>query len=456
MTLVCWNDQYHSLVRNSVEPKLFSTYIYRDIIERVYAYIDQFHKPPKEHLPDLVEDLIKGKSEKANHYRDIVLAVKHIAQGLNAEYVVGQLEKFTRQQKIKLAIVQATDQIQKGDVDRAEEVLESAMQSRLTMFDPGITLLDGVNALVTGQEARTFVTLGIPELDLREYGPAKKEVSLFIAPPKRGKTWWLVHLAKRALMQGWRALYITLEVSEMIIARRMIQSLLSVTKRDAPVRMAQFVVDDLKRLVDIKTDKVKRPSLEDEAVLAKLAKKIGNYRFKDDFLVKAFPTSQLSVSGLKGYLDSVEQVHKFIPDLVILDYADLMHVDTNNYRIEVGALYRQLRGVAVERNLAMATASQVNRIGGTSKLVTEIHVAEDYSKIAIADSVLSYSQSSAERDLNVARIYAAAGRNEQDRFAVLIQQQYDLGQFCLDSRRLDHDYWSIIRQAEGDDDDQRD
>src|SRR5687768_13688933 len=221
LTLLCTDSSYCNLVRHSIPTELFSTFLFRDVVSRVYAYIDQFKQAPGAHLPDLVEDLLEDKGPKGDSIRALLHSIAELAEGLNAQYVVTKLEHFVRQQKLKLGIVEATQAIQNGDVEGAERVMVDAMKARLSMFDAGLDL-DGVVKDIQEykQDDKHRVLLGIPELDDADYGPGRGELLLLQAPLKTGKTWFLVHVAKRALMQRWKVLYVTLEVSAQIIGRR--------------------------------------------------------------------------------------------------------------------------------------------------------------------------------------------------------------------------------------------
>jgi hypothetical protein len=81
--------------------------------------------------------------------------------------------------------------------------------------------------------------------------------------------------------------------------------------------------------------------------------------------------------------------------------------------------------------------------------VTGEHAAEDYSKIAISDAVITYNQTLSEKALGIARLFVTAGRNDEDKFNVIIKQSYPIGQFCLESRMMDRDYWSILGVSNG-------
>jgi predicted PP-loop superfamily ATPase len=169
-----------------------------------------------------------------------------------------------------------------------------------------------------------------------------------------------------------------------------------------------------------------------------------DFKNRPPLMIKQFPTGSLSVAAYKAYLDGLERFHKFIPDVVILDYPDLFEMDSKNIRTETGRVYRELRGIAVARNHALVVASQGNRDSATSKLVTGEQASEDYSKIATADNVITYSQTMEEKALGLARLFVSQGRNDEDKFISLISQSYGTGQFCLNSTLMLSDYWDFV------------
>jgi replicative DNA helicase len=287
-------------------------------------------------------------------------------------------------------------------------------------------------------------------LDDRSLGPTPGELYLFIAPPTYGKSWFLVHLSKMALAFHKRVVYVSLEMSERRVAQRMVQTFCAVTKRQEEITTAYFQENDLGQLISIKQRGRTARSFEDKGIEAKLAREIKKFRRRSPLVIKQFPTGSLTIRELAAYLDSLEAQQKIIPDLLCVDYADLMHLDGKDSRISLGLMYKELRGIAVERNIAIATASQTNRAAPGKRLITGRDVAEDYSKIATADIILTYNQTDAERRLGTARLYVDKGRNEEAQFQVLIAQSYKTGQFCLRSRKMSSgQYWKIVEPNNG-------
>ena len=428
---------------------------YHEIAVRVFQYGNQYGQPPGEHLADCLDDLLEGKDQtKGRLYRDLVTTLYDVRKNLNRDYVLSRVKAFVREQTLKSGILEAADRYKQGGentVDDVEDILARTIKTRATTFSPGTFLSDPEALRFLDHSDNQAISTGIPELDRRNLGPSPKELHLFIAPPKRGKSWWLVHLGKQAFLQQKRVLHITLEMSEELCLRRYFQSLFAGAKRVDEVTRMGLELDELGRLISLVPVKTK-PALvmsneKVRAKLAKLQKKWGTRLGR--LVVKEFPTKGLSVKGLTTYLDQLESISGFIPDLLIIDYADLLKIDTKDYRIALGRTYEELRGVAVSRNLALATASQANRVGAGASQVTELHTGEDFSKVATADVVLTYSCTKAERPLGLARLYVAASRNDEDKFTLLISQAYAMGQFCLESTWMRSNYDDLLKKLVG-------
>jgi replicative DNA helicase len=303
--------------------------------------------------------------------------------------------------------------------------------------------------------------MGVKVLDDLHVGPKRGELCIMIAPPKRGKTWWLISCGKNALLNRSKVLHITLEMSETKIAQRYIQALFSVSKRESSVLIPRLVKNDAGFLVSVSKSDVQRVALKDPASRKYIGRRLKSMQGRLPLVIKQFPTGSLTVAGLNAYLDRLEATHKFVPDVILLDYADLMKVSSLNMRADIGNLFKDIRGIAGERNLAMVSASQGNRLSSSARIITDDMVAEDWSKIATSDTVLTFNQTKRERELGLARIYVSNARSEFDQITVLISQAYSIGQFSLDSAMMQDDYWSQVlgdtfNESDGDGEKRRD
>lgn len=446
LTLLCFDADAAKIIRNSVTPSLFESSVFKEIALHAIDFLDQFGEPIKDHLPDSLESILKGDdTRKASSFERVIENLYLSKDSVNVEFVLKSLGKFIRNQTLKSTILRAVERIEEGDVDGAENELQKGMNSKLVSFDPGTFLTDTKNSLSFFDIQEQGILTGIEELDSRGITPQQGEVFLFIAPPKKGKSWALTSFGKSALLQRKKVLHISLEMSEARVAQRYVQSFFSITKRAAKVKVPVFEQNSLGQLLGIDYEELERPSLEDPGIRAKVAARL-NKEFKNrpPLIIKRFPTGTLTISELKAYLDSLERFQKFVPDVLILDYPDLMQLNGNDIRVSTGQIFKECRGIAVERNLALITATQGNREAATTKVVTDTMVAEDYSKIATADTVITYTQTPQEKKLGIARLFVSNARNDEDKFLVLITQAYSMGQFALDSTYMGNDYWTMI------------
>jgi replicative DNA helicase len=389
-------------------------------------------------------------SREADLFSDILLSIRGASEGINEEYVISQLETYIRRQSLRSIAIDLGKLLQQDtdeSLDEAERLFDQSRATSSAVFDPGLRLSDKENALsfLDGNEP-AFPT-GIQDLDKRGFGPTRKELWLYIAAAKRGKTWMLIQLAKMALIHRLRVCHVTLEMSEQRTAQRYFQAMFAMSKRNEKKIVTKFERDSLGRMTGFGELEIKPAlSMDDPKLRQKLLKKVEKFgpRILDNIFIKQFPTGHLTVRQLVSYLDSLESNERFIPDLLIVDYPDLMKIDKDNYRLGIDEIYKEIRGIAVARNIAVAVVSQGNRSSEKAKNVGSGHVAEAWSKIAHADCVITYNQTSAEHQLGLARLQVTGGRNDEDKITIIVSQNYATGAFVVDSTLLTSDYWQHL------------
>ncbi len=450
LVLLTYDKQRAPIVRGTVDAALFGG-VHREIAARVYAHLDRFKKPPEDHLPDLFSDKLEGINKRESTlYTDVFESIHEAKDGINAEYVMSQLETFVRRQSLRSIAIDLAKELQRDteeSLDKAEALIAGATRNSLSVFDPGTRLSDKTKVLKFLDSTAAAFPTGIPELDKRGFGPTRKEMWLFIGNTKAGKTWALIQLAKMAVLHRLKVAHITLEMSEDRAAQRYMQTFFAVSKRKETFQTTKFQLDDLGRITGFDDVKVK-PSLtfDDPNIRKKLSRRIDRFglRMLDNIIIKQFPTSALTLGQLEAYLDNLEVTERFVPDLL----------DADNFRLAIDALYKGLRGTAVKRNMALAVVSQSHRAAAKAKVVGADNVAEAYSKIAHADTIITYTQTPQERQLNLARLHVAGGRNDEDKITIVISQQYGMGSFAMDSAIMRGNYWgNIPKESSTNDDD---
>lgn len=454
--LLCYNKEAAPIIRGVVEPALFGG-IYRILATRIYDYLDRYKKPPGDHLPDLLSDKLEADTREAGLYIETIQHIHDSHKGINQEYVMSQLEVFVRGQSLRSIAIDLAKALQRDTEDslqEAEALIAGARHKSLSVFSAGTRLSDKKAALKFLDTQESALPTGIPELDRRGFGPTRKELSLYIANTKAGKTWWLIQLAKMALMQRVKVVHITLEMSEARCAQRYFQSLFAMAKRDEVLPAVKFERDELGRISGLNDVRLKpKLSMDDPNIREKLEKQIDKWgtRMLDRIFIKQFPTGQLTIPLLTAYLDNLEATEQFVPDLILLDYPDLMSIPKDNYRLGLDEIYKEFRGILVARNMAGAVVSQSHRDAAKAKRVGAENVAEAYSKIAHCDTIITYSSTEAEHKLGLARLFVAGGRNDSDKITIVISQQYGLGGYVIDSNLMIGNYMGLLPKNEQED-----
>lgn len=452
--LLAYNEKYANIVRWSVDLSLFGG-PYRVLSARIYDYLDRYKKPPKDHLADLLSDKLDPSKPEAKLFTDIIDSIHGAQEGINAEYVIGQLETFIKRQSLRSITVDLTKALQRDteeSLEEADALIKKANHQTLSIFDPGTRLSDKTKSLSFLDNINEAFPTGIAELDRRGFGPTRKELWLLVANTKSGKSWALMHMAKMALSHRLRVCHITLEMSEGKCSQRYFQALFGVAKRKEAFRTTKFTKDELGRVIGFNDVKLTpKLTLQDENIKAALENIIDKWSVRrlDNIFIKQFPTGMLTVPQLECYLENLGSTQSFTPDLLIVDYPDLMKLDKGNLRLSLDEVYKDLRGLAVKRNIALAVVSQSHRAAAKAKVVGGENVAEAYSKIAHADVVLTLSSTEAEKKLGLARLSVVAGRNDADNLSIVISQQFGVGSFIVDYVVLTDGYWQHLNLSEG-------
>jgi hypothetical protein len=455
VTILCFGSLGDSgIVKSLIPVGQFDAY-YRDIAEACVDYQREYSQAPGEHTLDIIDSLKARSGDKGEFYEKIFQSMLACRQGLNTSFVLGKAREFARSQKYKTSAIKIVEALEKDTgegLDDAEKVFREALDFRANTFDSGIWLSkpSDVFAALSQEDIEPFPT-GIPELDRIGAGPSRKTLHVFQGLPNRGKSWWLGQLGKMARLNRLRVCHVTCEMSARKVMLRYLQSFFSLTRTESEVTYRTFELGAKGRLKGLNEEVIdSRLHLLDPKIKQKLKPKLG--LLKMPFVIKEFPTSTLTVNDLESYLDTLGEIDHFTPDLLIVDYADLFKKDQRDYRHSLQQIYEDLRGVAVKRNCAVATATQANRGSLKVKLVDEGGAAEDFSKVATADVYLTYSQTEEEKALGLARLFVAKHRDEANRQIILISQAYAMGQFCMDSMPMTKSYWDYVKEATGEED----
>lgn len=334
----------------------------------------------------------------------------------DSAYITKELSQFIRFTRVLRVLTEdAAPLMERRDLDTLKLKLDNAFQAS-TPITEGIDYFHSLHDRIrTRYKKKVVIRTLIPDLDrcLQGHGMGLGEFGVIIGPSGRGKSMLMCYLTKAAMVQQFKVLYITLQLTPQVIATRMDASF-------AGVSLSEF---------DERIEEVGK-KIEKAAV-----------RFRDTLKIKFFPAMSLTVSMLKAYVLQ-ERRAGFDPNMLVIDYGDLMvgegGIDTNGRYFESGSVFDELLGYGQKENIAIWTASQATRNASSKKLVTIEDVAESYKKAMAAPIVLSINRSPEEKKEEKLRLYLAKNSFGIDDVVIPIKSNFSKGQFF--TRKVENEF----------------
>ncbi len=148
-----------------------------------------------------------------------------------------------------------------------------------------------------------------------------------------------------------------------------------------------------------------------EVVEAQVREKV-----KGRLMIKEFPTKTATVQTIRSYIQRLAATKDFIPDIVIVDYADLLRSSRGfeQKRFELEGVYEELRALAQELQVVMVTADQTNRSGLEMEVCTVAQIGEAYAKATVCDLIFTISRRMEDKQNNCGRLLFAKSRLGRD------------------------------------------
>lgn len=459
LTSLCWDTELATVIAMKVTPDLFGTRSYRVIAKAAIDHVIRFSEAPRNHLADILEKEL-DKGEQGTQLWNQIGRMEGLKDEIQRDYVLAELDQWVETHKLYNALKEALLLTEKGESTKAREIIFSANLE--TESDTGIWMNDTDSALsfLDKEDEEHDFNTGIEALDSRGIRPARKTLFVVMAPKKRGKSMGLVHIAKEACFLNRKSvLFISLEMSAEKVAKRFVQSICGWTSSETDertLRVPMFRRDERGNYLGMDFD-VLTPQALSRATRKDAAKRLTDLsRGKRRLLIKEFPTGTLTTPRLIMFLEYLKRSERWEPDMIIVDYANLMSINSAQVRTETGRVFRDLRGIAMDRNIAMVTATQGNRSSETARVVGSTHVSEDWSVMGTADTVITICRTPEEKDRRLARLFVAAARDAPDQYLVMISQAFETCQFATDSiymnKVADRDFERLVKGDEGDDD----
>lgn len=459
--VLVWCDKEGAQVASLLSHTEYDS-VFQEFVRRVMNYRNSYGRPPEHYVEDIADALRDNPVVQDRLLPELLLVPQ---RGLNPEYVLSRVGVFALEQRQKAAIHKAADIYSQGAEDRSEQVSKlfaDVLAFQAQEVDPGVFLRDEKDAKewgdrILGEVPDTMFPIGIDVLDNLKVGAREKELLLYIAPKNSGKTWFCVHMARQALLHKKNVLHISLEMGVESMMRRYTQCFYGVARSTDEFRRPELKFDKYMKdkVVGFDMESMAANKTFDSSVFLK---KVDSHMIEfvhhnGALVLRQFPTGGLSMDRLLAYLDLLEKAKGFIPNVLIVDYPDLMEKKGRDYRIEIGDIFEGMRGIAVSRNMAVIAPTQGNRATIGAKRVRSSDAAEDIRKVNIADTVLTFSRTEKEASHGLGRLYLNHARDAPVGLEIVIGQSYTTGQYVRGSGMMHRDYWEAVKDFEAGDED---
>jgi len=408
LAVACRTPGFVLKYRSALSHEYFTNVIHRTVARALFAHIDKFAGlPSKELLKEATDDYAKDSEVYALCRKYISKAYKREIPDTQA--VMARAIEFGKQQAMCNAVMKAAERIQRGDHTIMPLIQEATLVGQ-DITDMGMSW-DTVSPEVClswyneSLNPSRLITSGIPHLDhALGGGLGRGELGVIFGPPKRGKSMALINMAYGALCSNGIIDPVTAELRPLRVAYYTLEMNLERLAMRFDARLCGQYLDYRasapEKFVEIVTERRKQ-------------------HIHGELFIKHYPTRTMTPSLLRTHL-SLLQSDGWAPDLLIVDYADIMKAErrTEDMRHAQAGIYEDLRTIAHDYNCAVWTGSQANRSSMDKPTLNIGDLAESFEKAAIADALIAMCQTKEEVEAQESRLVLAALRNAEDGGAI--------------------------------------
>ena len=377
------DEEYVRKALPFIKSDYFSELTGRKLFTVVTKYFTDYSAIPTKEALKIEVSQVDDISD--DQHKDIVKAIDNIdAEKSEFDWILDTTEKWCKERALYLALMESIKIAEGNDEKRAAGAIPTILSEALAVtFDNHI----GHDYLEDYEERYEFYHQKEEKIpfDLEFFnkitkgGLPNKTLNVALAGTGVGKSLFMCHCASSALLQGKNVLYITLEMAEEKIAERIDSNLLNC---------------DIQNITEL-------PKIMFENKVTNISKKT-----QGKLIVKEYPTASAHVGHFRSLLNDLALKKSFIPDIIYIDYLNICASsrysklgNVNSYSY-IKAIAEELRGLAVEANVPIVSATQTTRSGYGSSDVDLTDTSESFGLPATADLMFALISTEELEEIN--------------------------------------------------------
>ena len=362
------NEEYCRRVIPYIQKEYFEG-CYKIVFDLIVGFVAVHNKLPTGRVLDIELQKVSAPDQMLNEAAGLIKEIG-TKTDLDTEYLIVETEKWCKDRAVYLAIMDSIQIIDGKDENRSEGAIPEILSTALGVsFDQQIGH-DYIDDADSRFDFYNSTEEKIPfDLDyfnkITKGGIPNKTLNVCLAGTGVGKSLFMCHNAAAVLQQEKNVLYITMEMAEEKIAERIDANLM-----DLPIQQLETLSKDA---FSQKIQKIAK------GTIGKL-------------IIKQYPTGSAHSGHFRALLNEMKMKKKFVPDMIYIDYLNIcsssrmkaMGGSINSYTY-IKAIAEELRGLAIEFNVPIMTATQTTRSGFGNTDVGLEDTSESFGLPATAD-----------------------------------------------------------------------
>ena len=362
------NEEYLRKVVPFLKSEYFEDEKQKIVYQEIASFVEEYNELTTKEV--LCIEIEKRKDITDSMFKDITSLIDELDNSpADLQWLLDTTEKWCRDRAIYLALIESISLADGKDDTKGRDAIPSILSDALAVsFDNHVGhdyLIDYEERYESYHRKEDKIPFDLEFFDkVTKGGLPNKTLNIALAGTGVGKSLFMCHFASSVLLQGKNVLYITMEMAEEKIAERIDANLLNINMQD--------ITDLPKQMFESKVNDISKKT-------------------QGTLIIKEYPTAAAHSGHFKGLLNELALKKSFRPDIIFIDYLNICASsryraasNVNSYSY-IKAIAEELRGLAVEANLPIVSATQTTRSGFASSDVDLTDTSESFGLPATAD-----------------------------------------------------------------------